>query len=80
MSPDIPALKEVLYEAASKNARTTTLPRPYEKEEKIFIFSSFDGLSSAQDKTRTCTAERPLPPQSSVYTNFTTWAFLVVQI
>ena len=29
----------------------------------------------AQDKTRTCTAERPLPPQSSVYTNFTTWAF-----
>ena len=29
---------------------------------------------SAQDKTRTCTAFRPLPPQSSVYTNFTTWA------
>ena len=50
------------------------------KEEKIKIFSSFGGLSSAQDKTRTCTAERPLPPQSSVYTNFTTWAFLVVQI
>ena len=32
-------------------------------------------LFCAQDKTRTCTAERPLPPQSSVYTNFTTWAF-----
>ncbi len=28
----------------------------------------------AQDKTRTCTALRPLPPQSSVSTNFTTWA------
>ena len=31
-------------------------------------------FSCAQDKTRTCTAFRPLPPQSSVYTNFTTWA------
>ena len=29
---------------------------------------------SAQDETRTHTALRPLPPQSSVYTNFTTCA------
>ena len=35
---------------------------------------SSDAVSGAQDKTRTCTAERPLPPQSSVYTNFTTAA------
>ena len=28
----------------------------------------------AQDKTRTCTSLRSLPPQSSVSTNFTTWA------
>ena len=38
-------------------------------------FSCFCFIDGAQDKTRTCTAERPLPPQSSVYTNFTTWAF-----
>ena len=30
--------------------------------------------SCAQDETRTHTALRPLPPQSSVYTNFTTCA------
>ena len=30
---------------------------------------------SAQDETRTHTILRPLPPQSSVYTNFTTCAF-----
>ena len=30
----------------------------------------------AQDKTWTCTALRRLPPQSSVSTNSTTWAFL----
>ena len=29
----------------------------------------------AQDETRTHTVLRPLPPQSSVYTNFTTCAF-----
>ena len=28
----------------------------------------------AQDETRTHTRLPPLPPQSSVYTNFTTWA------
>ena len=31
-------------------------------------------FSCAQDETRTHTALRPLPPQSSVYTNFTTCA------
>ena len=31
----------------------------------------------AQDETRTHTILRPLPPQSSVYTNFTTCAFFV---
>ena len=31
---------------------------------------------SAQDETRTHTILRPLPPQSSVYTNFTTCAEL----
>ena len=31
-------------------------------------------LSCAQDETRTHTILRPLPPQSSVYTNFTTCA------
>ena len=31
----------------------------------------------AQDETRTHTILRPLPPQSSVYTNFTTCAFWV---
>ena len=31
-------------------------------------------LLSAQDETRTHTILRPLPPQSSVYTNFTTCA------
>ena len=31
-------------------------------------------LSCAQDETRTHTLLRPLPPQSSVYTNFTTCA------
>ena len=33
-------------------------------------------LLSAQDETRTHTILRPLPPQSSVYTNFTTCARL----
>ena len=31
---------------------------------------------SAQDETRTHTILRPLPPQSSVYTNFTTCAWV----
>ena len=31
--------------------------------------------SCAQDRTRTCTPVRALPPQSSMSTNFTTWAF-----
>ena len=31
-------------------------------------------FSCAQDETRTHTVLRPLPPQSSVYTNFTTCA------
>ena len=39
------------------------------------VRSQSNTVFSAQDKTRTCTAFRPLPPQSSVYTNFTTWAF-----
>ena len=30
----------------------------------------------AQDKSRTCTGVLPLPPQSSVSTNSTTWALL----
>ncbi len=33
-----------------------------------------DFLFCAQDETRTHTILRPLPPQSSVYTNFTTCA------
>ena len=35
----------------------------------------FNRALSAQDETRTHTILRPLPPQSSVYTNFTTCAF-----
>ena len=34
----------------------------------------------AQDETRTHTVLRPLPPQSSVYTNFTTCALLYLQL
>ena len=34
----------------------------------------------AQDETRTHTALRPLPPQSSVYTNFTTCACLKARL
>ena len=37
-------------------------------------FSCFCFIDGAQDKTRTCPAERPLPPQSSVYTNLTIWS------
>ncbi len=36
------------------------------------------GTFGAQDWTRTSTAFRPLPPQSSVSTNFTTWARFAV--
>ena len=34
----------------------------------------YSSVFGAQDKTRTCTSLRSLPPQSSVSTNFTTWA------
>ena len=34
----------------------------------------------AQDWIRTSTPVKALPPQSSVSTNFTTWAYLSVQI
>ena len=33
-----------------------------------------NGFFCAQDKSRTCTGVLPLPPQSSVSTNSTTWA------
>jgi hypothetical protein len=36
--------------------------------------------NGAQDKTRTCTSLRSLPPQSSVSTNFTTWACFFLSI
>ena len=35
-------------------------------------------LKGAQDRTRTYTAVKPLVPETSVYTNFTTWASIVV--
>ena len=40
------------------------------KKESKICFDAF----CAQDETRTHTTQRPLPPQSSVYTNFTTCA------
>ena len=39
---------------------------------------SGSSVLSAQDETRTHTILRPLPPQSSVYTNFTTCALMLI--
>ena len=40
---------------------------------EIQLLADFRGV---RDEIRTHTAQRPLPPQSSVSTNFTTWALL----
>jgi hypothetical protein len=44
---------------------------------QIFNLQRFYFLNSDQDETRTHTGLLPLPPQSSVYTNFTTWPIIL---
>lgn len=60
-----------------KNDRQVIIGKKYLKQKTAddSTVSNILKISGAQNKTRTCTAVRPLPPQSSVYTNFTTWAF-----
>lgn len=50
---------------------------------EIYLLSwatSFKRTWCAQDRTRTYTAAKPLVPETSVYTNFTTWASRVVPL
>lgn len=49
----------------------------YTQKNKRDIATDYPSLLSAQDETRTHTTLLPLPPQSSVYTNFTTCAYWV---
>ena len=63
-----------------KNDRQVIIGKKYyfllkQKTAESSAVSNILKISGSQNKTRTCTAVRPLPPQSSVYTNFTTWAF-----
>ena len=51
------------------------IPPPGHLVEFLFSWNFSVVFFRAQDKTWTCTALRRLPPQSSVSTNSTTWAY-----